>query len=123
MDFRRKEPTLIDRAVGVPAGQACLAKARERLFDDLRRNRFSCARAVRVFNFSIDEAVWAYVSDSPLRRIIYRDHLVGAERSQKGSHFADVFVQETGATDQKPHRRFALWTTSASPASTSVPRT
>jgi hypothetical protein len=120
MNPHRKEPTLIDRALAAPAGQRCLAKARERLLGDLRRNRFSSARAVRLYTSSIDEAVWAYVSDSSLRRIIYRDHLVSVERSQKGSYFAALFVRETGALDRKPHRRFAFWATGTSPASPAI---
>jgi hypothetical protein len=83
------EPTLIDRALGGSGGQACLAKARERLFNDVERNRFSSPRATRVYMSSIDSAVWAYLGDSSLRRIIYRDHLISLERVQKGSHFAD----------------------------------
>src|SRR5262245_6667215 len=102
MSPRRAEPTLIDRALGEPAGQSCLARARERLLDDLRRDRFSSARAARTYTSSIDRAVWVYVARSPLGRIIYRDHLMRDERSQRGNQLADAFVRETGAIEQKP---------------------
>jgi len=94
------ELTLIDRALEAPAGRTCLAEARQRLIDDMRRNRFSGARAARVYTSSIDSAVWAYLERSSLRRIIYRNHLISHERSEKGSHLADTFVRETGAIER-----------------------
>jgi hypothetical protein len=97
--------TLIDRALSGAVGEAFLAKARERLNNDLQHNRFSCARAVEVYTSSIDRAVWAFLGQSPLRRIVYRNHLLSEERSEKGSRFADAFVQETGAVDQHPPRQ------------------
>jgi len=97
--------TLIDRALSGAAGQACLANARERLINDLQHNRFSCARAIEIYTSSIDRAVWAFLGQSPLRRIVYRNHLLTVERSEKGSHLAEAFVEETGAVDQQPPRQ------------------
>ena len=97
--------TLIERALGGAVGQAFLAKARERLNSDLQHNRFSCARAVEVYTSSIDQAVWTFLGQSPLRRIVYRNHLLSVERSEKGSHLAEAFVEETGAVDQNPPRQ------------------
>src|SRR5262245_15863324 len=97
--------TLIDRALSSAVGEACLAKGRERLNNDLQHNRFSCARAAEIYTSSIDCAVWAFLGHSPLRRIVYRNHLLNEERSEKGSRFADAFVQETGAVDQHSPRQ------------------
>jgi hypothetical protein len=105
--FREEDAsTLIDRALDGSIGQICLAKARERLFNDLRQNRFSSVRAAEIYTSSIDFAVWAYLGGSPLRRIVYRNHLLSFERSEKGSHLADAFVLETGAIDQRPRQRW-----------------
>jgi hypothetical protein len=103
------EPTLIDRALQGPAGLTCLAEARQRLIGDMRRNRFSSAKAARVYTSSIDSAVWAYLEQSSLRRIIYREHLIGRERSEKGSRLADTFVRETGATEGTGFSRLPLF--------------
>src|SRR5262245_38157654 len=113
MSSRRAEPTLIERALGEPAGQTCLVRARDRLLDDLRRNRFSSARAARIYASSIDDAVWAYVGRFPLGRIIYHDHLMRDERSQRGNQLAAAFVRETGAVEHRSHRRWFAWRTPA----------
>lgn len=99
-------PTLIDRALGESFGQTCLANARERVLNDLQRNRFRSVRAVEIYVSSIDDAVWVYLGESPLRRIVYRNHLRSLERSEKGSQLADAFAQESGAIDRPPQGWF-----------------
>lgn len=99
-------PTLIDRALGGPTGQACIAKARARLLDDVRQNRFNSARAAEVYASGIDAAVWAYLGASPLRRIIYRNHLLNQERTEMASQLARAFVRETGAVNRPQQQRW-----------------
>jgi hypothetical protein len=79
-DQREPEPTLVERALSAPMGRACLTRVLESLIKDLRRNRFSSAKAVRAYTSGIDKAVWDYLQGSSLRRIIYRNHLIGLER-------------------------------------------
>jgi 4-hydroxyphenylpyruvate dioxygenase-like putative hemolysin len=104
-------PTLVDRALGASAGKTCLAKARERLLNDIRRDRFSSERAAGVYTSSIDDAVWAYVEASPLGRIIYRNHLTSLERLQRAQHFADAFAREVGADEGRTLPRWLLFGT------------
>ena len=108
MPFPRDDAasSLIDRALDAATGQACLGKARQRLLDDLRRDRFAAARAQHVFAAGIDAAVWDYVGQSPLRSIIYRNHLTGVERAEKSRQLAATFATETGA---KETARVPLW--------------
>jgi hypothetical protein len=112
MKFHQDElaPSLVERALSAPMGRACLARVQDSLVNDLERNRFTCARAVKAFTRSLDEAVWTYLQNSSLRPIVYRNYLSDFARSQKGKHLADAFVQETGASDQRPRLRFLTFT-------------
>jgi len=72
---------MVERALSAAAGRACLDRVFEGLSRDLQQNRFSRERAVRAYASAIDKAVWSYLQDSSLRRIIYRNYLIGTERS------------------------------------------
>jgi hypothetical protein len=92
--------TLINCALDEPVGMAHLAEATRCLSDDLRRNRYSPARAVQLYTSSIDNAVWAYLESSPLKRIIYRNHLMSLNRLQEAEHLTDLFTRLMGVTDR-----------------------
>lgn len=109
MNHRQDEPTLLELALSAEAGRVCLERVREALFNDLKQSRFRHARAVDAYTGGIDAAVRAYLQDSPLRRIVYRNYLIGPGRCRRAQLLADAFMQATGATDQaipRPHRLF-----------------
>ena len=105
MQMIRRKPgysvTLINRALDEPVGMARLAEATRSLSDDLRRNWFRRARAVRLYTTSIDNAVWEYLENSPLKHIIYRNHLMSLTRLQEAEDLTDLFTRMMGVTDQK----------------------
>jgi hypothetical protein len=102
---------LVDRALASPAGTSFLRSAEARLQADLKAHRFNTQGAVHLFTRSADAAVWSYLRDNPLARIIYRNYRATLAGREKGRQLARAFIERTRATDQRPARfwlKFAL---------------
>jgi CRP-like cAMP-binding protein len=103
--------SLVDRALASPAGAHCLRRAESRLEHHLQSGRFNTEGAVHLFTCSTDDAVWSYLRDHPLARIIYRNYRATLAGHHRGLQLARAFIQRTKATDQRPARfwlKFAL---------------
>jgi hypothetical protein len=102
---------LVDRALASPAGSYFLKSAETRLQADLKRHRFNTEGAVHLFTRSADAAVWSYLRNNPLARVIYRNYLATLAGREKGLQLTRAFIERTKATDQRPARfwfKFAL---------------
>jgi hypothetical protein len=102
---------LVDRALASPAGARFLKSAESRLHADLKRQRFNTEGAVHLFTRSADAAVWSYLRDNPLARIIFRNYRTTLAGHEKGLQLARAFIERTQAADQRPTRfwlKFAL---------------
>jgi hypothetical protein len=101
---------IINHALAAPEGHLRLSNAQEFLIGELERNRFNTERAIEVYTFAIDNSVWAWVKNMPLRRLIYRDY----RRVSLGRKFAieltEKFKKSNGRyapiEDQRQPRRF-----------------
>jgi hypothetical protein len=101
---------IINHALAAPEGHLRLTNAEELLIGELERNRFNTERAIEVYTFAIDNSVWAWVKDMPLRKLMYREyHRVGLGR-KFAIELTEKFKKGTGSyppvEDQRPPRRF-----------------
>src|SRR5262245_10565619 len=91
--------TLPERALTSSHGVSSLSAVEGRREAMVQRRRYDEERAQSLFLAAIDEAVWAYLETAPLRRIMYRNHLVSPERARAAQRLAHAFGErhEVGA--------------------------
>ncbi len=87
-------------------GRFRLAEAEELLIDGLERGSFNSERAVELFSFAINNAVWEHVKNLPRHRKTYQDYKISGEGSDVSYQLAHEFIERTGAENQRPARQW-----------------
>jgi hypothetical protein len=100
---------VVDQALKNPDGQLRVANARNYMLDALVGRKFNYERAREVFKIAVDNSVWRFLQDNPIRRFVYRDYLKTCLGTEFGTRLADEFVRDTGAKNQRPARKAFRW--------------
>jgi hypothetical protein len=104
MTFRDSVQGHVESAI---ASTADVARAREFLKQEIARRRFNMERAVEVFMIAVDNAFWASCKDVPVvGRKMYADYKAMGLGLENAQRLTRDFIEETGARDQRPSRRF-----------------
>ena len=97
---------LIDQALETFNGSGQVGRAKQYLETELQAGRFNTERAAEVFRIAIDNATWGVVKSIPMSSTIYRDYKASGLSAVYAARLTDQFKKQTGATDQRPARRF-----------------
>jgi hypothetical protein len=87
-------------------GERRLQESYDLLDRALSRGRFNRERAIEVLTFTIDNAVWSDLKGSPDNRLTYARYKESGLGSKVAQEFADRFIADRGATDQRSPRKW-----------------
>lgn len=90
-------------------GAERIGAGREYLVGQFQRGRFNTLRATQVFEFNLDNALWAHCKGVPDGRALYAEYKRNRTGLKLGQQLAEQFKIQTGATDQRPPRRWLRW--------------
>ena len=111
-DDKPLDPVLlmVDSALAAPRGREIVADATSHLWDLAGTNRFNSERAKEVFTIAIDNAVWAYLKNMPIRSFMYRDYKASGLGPQHALRLTNEFTRNGALIpDQRPVRKHFRW--------------
>ena len=74
----------------------------------VERNRFNTERAIEIYTFAVDHAVWDWVKTSSVAKLMYEPYLRSRLGKRFGVQLAQTFKSKFNPPleDQRPPRRF-----------------
>jgi hypothetical protein len=93
------EPSLMERALETPEGTRLLAEVHADLVASLKSKQFTANKAVSLYVCAVDQAVWDFLGNAPLRIRIYRNYRSTDEGPSKARQLADAFVRSIRLRD------------------------
>ena len=97
---------IVRMALSTVQGQLFVNQAKEYLRRELALCRFNIERASEVLGIAVDNSMWAFVKGMPLYRRVYSDYKKSNEGRKAAGLLVQKFIDETGATNQRPARKF-----------------
>src|SRR5215510_212726 len=94
--------SVIGIALMTEQGERRLAHAKDYLARQLTARRFNTERAIEVFTYAIDNAVWSDTKGQKDGRGIYADYKQSGLGPEVARRMTEDFIAATGATDQRP---------------------
>lgn len=88
-------------------GDRFIQLAYDQLQNDLQRGKFNTDRAAEVCTIAVERAIMAEFSGTTGAQLVQTMRRADAT-TEEGRRLANLFIQETGATDQRPTRK-GLW--------------